>query len=167
MDMAAADGIHAMVERDRMIEPARMLRDVYAITPGQRLIRREFGFYSLEAWEKQGMPTDVPRHELFDYDPGGGFSLGGLGWCEAAFCPAFEDLFFDVLEKAILADGRIQASEQFYLLKLLYSDREIRDREKDFLLKLKREARQTTPEFDALCDEALQAHPTAWSVGGR
>jgi len=83
------------------------------------------------------------------------------------YCPAFEDLFFDVLEKAILADGRIQASEQFYLLKLLYSDREIRDREKDFLLKLKREARQTTPEFDALCDEALQAHPTAWSVGGR
>ena len=88
-------------------------------------------------------------------------------YCEAdEYCLAFEDLFFEVLEEAILADGEIQPSEQFYLLKLLYSDREIRDREKDFLRKLQQTARQTTPEFDALCDEAFRAHPTAWSVGG-
>lgn len=60
-----------------------------------------------------------------------------------------------------------QASEQYYLLKMLYSDREIRDREKDFLRKLRAAARHTTPEFEALCDEAFRAHPTAWSVGGR
>jgi len=88
-------------------------------------------------------------------------------YCEAKeYCPAFEDLFFEVLEQVILADGEIQPSEQFYLLKVLYSDRVIRDREKDFLLKLKREANHTTPEFEALCDEAFRAHPTAWSVGG-
>ncbi|MCK5733874.1 MAG: hypothetical protein KAI38_06785, partial [Candidatus Latescibacteria bacterium] len=30
-------------------------------------------------------------HELFEYDPPGDHALGGLGWCEAAFLPAFED----------------------------------------------------------------------------
>jgi hypothetical protein len=89
-------------------------------------------------------------------------------YCGAAeYCPAFEDLFFSVLEEVFLADGEIQPSEQFYLLKMLYSDREVRDREKEFLLRLRRTAKHTTPEFEALCDEALKAHPTAWSTGGR
>jgi len=89
-------------------------------------------------------------------------------YCGATdYCSAFEDLFFFVLEEVFLADGEIQPSEQYYLLKMLYSDREIRDREKDFLLKLKETASHTTPEFEALCEEALQAHPTGWSVGGR
>jgi hypothetical protein len=89
-------------------------------------------------------------------------------YCEAAdYCPAFEDLFFDVLEDVILEDGEIQPSEQFYLLKMLYSDRKIRNREREFLLKLKSSAKHTTPEFDALCQEALNAHATDWDVGGR
>ncbi len=88
-------------------------------------------------------------------------------YCRATeYCPAFEDLFFSVLEEVILADGEIQLSEQFYLLKLIYSDRVIRDREKAFLMTLRQKATQTTPEFEALCEEALSAHPTAWSVGG-
>ena len=81
-------------------------------------------------------------------------------------CAAFEDLFFCVLEEVFLADGQIQPSEQFYLLKMLYSDRRITDREKAFLLKLRETAERTTPEFDALCEEAFSAHPTEWSVGG-
>lgn len=81
--------------------------------------------------------------------------------------PAFEDLFFQVLEKVFLADGEIGPSEQFYLLKMLYSDREIHQREREFLLKLRRGVSRVTPEFDALCKEALQAHPTDWDVGGR
>lgn len=89
-------------------------------------------------------------------------------YCEAReSCPAFEDLFFSVLEQVFLADGSIQPSEQYYLLKLLYCDREIRDREKEFLRTLQQKAAQTTPEFDALCEEVFRAHPTAWSVGGR
>lgn len=86
----AADGIHAMVPRDRMTESARKLRDTYAITPGAPLFRREFGFYSLERWKKEGMPEDVPLHELFHYDPPGHHALGQLGWCEAAFVPPYE-----------------------------------------------------------------------------
>jgi hypothetical protein len=89
-------------------------------------------------------------------------------YCGATeYSSAFEDLFFSVLEEVFLADGEIQPSEQFYLLKLLYSDRKIRQREKEFLLTLRKRATHTTPEFEALCDEALHAHPTAWSVGGR
>lgn len=84
------DGIHGMLPRDKMAESARRLRDTYAITPDLPLIRREFGFFSLERWKEQGMPQDVPMHELFNYEPGGGHGLGQLGWCEAAFNPAFE-----------------------------------------------------------------------------
>ncbi len=89
-------------------------------------------------------------------------------YCEArGYCPAFEELFFEVLEEVMLADGQVLPSGQFYLLKMVYSDHQVRDREIDFLRKLRRKARKTTPEFDALCEEAFQAHPTAWDVGGR
>lgn len=84
------DGIHAMVPREEMTESARKLRDTYAITPGIPLFKREFGYYCMEQWKEQGMPQDIPLHELFDFDPGGNHGLGQLGWCEAAFRPAFE-----------------------------------------------------------------------------
>jgi hypothetical protein len=84
------DGVHAMVPRENMCESARKLRDTYARTPGAPFFKREFGFYCLERWKEQGMPEDVPLHALFDYDPPGNYGLGQLGWCEAAFQPAFE-----------------------------------------------------------------------------
>lgn len=86
----AEDGVYAMVPREDMCESARKLRDTYARKPGIPLFKREFGYYCLEEWKKQGMPGDVPLHELFDYDPPGNHGLGQLGWCEAAFHPAFE-----------------------------------------------------------------------------
>lgn len=85
-----ADGVHSMVPREEMSEGARKLRDTYTRTPGAPLVQREFGFYCLDRWRREGMPTDVPLHELFQYDPPGSYGLGQLGWCEAAFLPAFE-----------------------------------------------------------------------------
>lgn len=85
------DGVHTMAPRESMCESARKLRDTYSRTPGIPLFKREFGFYCLERWKEQGMPDDVPLHELFEYDPPGDHALGQLGWCEAAFLPAFED----------------------------------------------------------------------------
>ena len=82
-------------------------------------------------------------------------------------CPAFDELFFPALKEVILADGRIGTDEQFYLLKMLYSDGHIRQSEKQFLLELTRDAKQVSPEFQAICDEALNVHPRNWSVGGR
>ena len=89
-DQETQDGVHAMAPREQMTASARKMRDTYAITPGIPLFKREFGFYSLEAWKEQGMPQDVPLPELFDYDPPGKLHLSQLGWCEAAFQPEFE-----------------------------------------------------------------------------
>ncbi len=88
----ACDGIHALVPRDQMSPAARKRRDTYALTPDAPLLRQEFGFMegTLEAWKKQGMPENVARSDLFLLEPGGDFGLGRLGWCEAAFAPAFE-----------------------------------------------------------------------------
>ena len=85
------DGVDAMVPRERMAPGARKMWDTYEMVPGAPLYRKEFGYYCLEEWQEQGMPQDVPLQELFDYDPPGKHSLSQLGWCEAAFCPAFED----------------------------------------------------------------------------
>jgi len=83
------------------------------------------------------------------------------------YSPSFEDLFFTVLEQVLLADGVVQPAEQFYLLKMVYSDHEIRDRERQFLLEMRQKARISPPEFEYLCQEALHAHPTDWDTGGR
>jgi uncharacterized tellurite resistance protein B-like protein len=80
---------------------------------------------------------------------------------------AFDELFFPALKEVLLADGRIGLDEQFYLLKMLYSDGNIRECEKQFLSKLRREAKETTPEFDALCEAAFAAPASNWSVGGK
>lgn len=87
---ALSDGIHTMLPREAMDPSARRLRDTYAITPGIPLFKREFGFYSLEAWAEQGMPQDASHAELFDLESPGKYSLGQLGWCEAGLCPVFE-----------------------------------------------------------------------------
>jgi uncharacterized tellurite resistance protein B-like protein len=81
--------------------------------------------------------------------------------------PAFDELFFPALKKVFLADGRIGLDEHFYLLKMLYSDGKVRECEKQFLRELLREAKEVTPEFRALCDEAFRAPETNWHVGGR
>ncbi len=82
-------------------------------------------------------------------------------------CPEFDEVFFPVLKAVILQDGRIGQDEQFYLLKMIYSDGIIRECEKEFLLQLREEATEVTPEFEALCEEALSAQTTNWDVGGR
>jgi len=89
---APGDGVHGTVSEERMDPLARRRRAMYRLTPDEPLLRTEFGFMEglWEAWKAQGMPPDVPRERLFDYDGKTEHGLGGLGWCEAAFCPAFE-----------------------------------------------------------------------------
>ena len=79
---------------------------------------------------------------------------------------AFENFFYGVIKKVILADGEIQPGEQFYLLKVIYSDRVIRPRELEFLRELRREAKSVTPEFETLCQQAFQSPATNWDSGG-
>ena len=82
-------------------------------------------------------------------------------------CPEFDDLFFPVLKEVVLADGRIAPDEEYYLLKMLYSDGRVRENEKEFLRELQREAKDVPAEFDELCKTAFDAPETDWDVGGR
>ncbi len=78
--------------------------------------------------------------------------------------PSFSRLFFAVLDEVLLADGEISPSEQFYLLKMLYSDRVIRDPEREFLRKLRTKLPGRSPEFESLCQTALGAPNKNWIV---
>jgi len=77
---------------------AEKMRAFYAMTPEAPVFAREFGFATLDRWIAEGhlQPYDaVPDYgaylrELFGYDLPGVVGLGGAGWCEAAFCPAYE-----------------------------------------------------------------------------
>lgn len=89
-------------------------------------------------------------------------------YCGAeTYAPAFEDMFFSTLEHVLLEDGTVDPSEQFYLLKMIYSDRQIRPREREFLRRLQKNSLRRSEEFDALCKTALDSPDRDWSVGGR
>ena len=74
-------------------------------------------------------------------------------------CPAFDELFFSTLERVFLADGQISPSEEFYLLKMLYSDREIREPERNFLRQLRKQLPKRSASFESLFDTAMLALP--------
>jgi len=82
-------------------------------------------------------------------------------------CPAFDELFFSTLERVFLADGQISPSEEFYLLKMLYSDREIREPERNFLRQLRKQLPKRSASFESLFDTAMNSPAKNWSVGGR
>lgn len=90
-----ADGIHSMVAYEDMSPGAKKMRDFYAMKPDAGIYQQEFGYYSLDLWKSQGyLKQDITNEELaelFGFDPAGKYSLGGLGWCEAGFCPLFEE----------------------------------------------------------------------------
>ncbi|NOX53868.1 MAG: hypothetical protein GXP27_05405 [Planctomycetes bacterium] len=90
-DSPCADGVHSLVPPERMPEHVRKLRATYAITPGAPLVQREFWFYTMEQFYRQGMPRDADPAEFFGYDPPATFELKHLGWCEPEFVPPFEE----------------------------------------------------------------------------
>ena len=81
-------------------------------------------------------------------------------------CAKFDELFFSVLERVLLKDGEITPSEEFYLLKMLYSDREIHQPEKDFLRKLRKKLPKRSQSFENLFETAMAAPAKNWCVGG-
>lgn len=78
--------------------------------------------------------------------------------CEArSVCPEFDQLLFPALREQILADGAVSLVEQFHLLRMLYGGGGVDEAEKQFLRELRGELKRTSPEFDALCKQALEA----------
>lgn len=59
-----------------------------------------------------------------------------------------------LLKDVLLADGRIDAEEAELLRREIMADGVVDDEEKAFLRELKEAAAETSPEFDALCEEA-------------
>lgn len=85
------DGIHGMLPREQMCAGAKKYWDFYNMVPGAGFYQKEFGYYSLEKWQREeGLAQDVDLDALFGFDPQGRVELGGLGWCEAGFEPVFE-----------------------------------------------------------------------------
>jgi hypothetical protein len=81
-------------------------------------------------------------------------------------CEEFDELFFPAMRQILLADGVIGMDEQYQLLRMLYSDGNVRPVEKEFLKDLYKSVDQITPEFRELCDTALKAPATNWDIGG-
>jgi len=82
-----------MVFDDKMSRGATKLRKFYKMEQDAPIYQSEFGFYSLDRWKREGHITDDTNiHELFGFDEPGSYNLGGLGWCEAAFHPFFDEI---------------------------------------------------------------------------
>ncbi len=85
-------GVHTMVTQEQMVPAAKKLRDTYAITPGAPFYHKTFGLWMcLDHWYETGLDRNINLDEFFYFDPPGFLALEQLGWCEAAFCPAFEE----------------------------------------------------------------------------
>lgn len=88
------DGIYSMIARESMSDAARKYRNVYEMRSGAPIVQREFGYYCLDRWLEEGHITDTSGDylaDLFGFDEDGKHSLRGLGWCEAGFCPVFDE----------------------------------------------------------------------------
>jgi hypothetical protein len=70
--------------------------------------------------------------------------------------PAFEDFFYQALKDHLLADGAVDAEETSWLRQMLGRYGRVDEREKKFLRELKGEARDVSPEFQALFAECTR-----------
>ena len=76
----------------KLQEGIKKTRDFYTMQKGARIIQREFGFYVMDRWISEGhLKEGDDLAELFGYDMNGIAGVGELGWCEAAFLPAFDE----------------------------------------------------------------------------
>ncbi len=80
------DGIHACVPRNAMSPGAQKMRDFYEHKPDAGIYQKEFGYYVLDRWKREGYIKETCTQEeldaLFGFDPPGRFNLGGLVGCE-------------------------------------------------------------------------------------
>ena len=70
--------------------------------------------------------------------------------------PAFEQFFYQAIKDHILANGQIDAEEAAWMRRMLFGDGKIDDKERKFLHEIKGEARQVSPEFEALVAESMK-----------
>lgn len=160
---APRDGVHAMVPRDRMPEHVRKLRDTYARKPGAPLVQREFPFYTLEHFYREGLDPRADIAEVFGYDPPATCDLKHLGWCEPELDPPFpEETLEDRGEHEVIRDhaGRLllvfKDRRQGFMPE--YLDHPVKDRrtwEEEVRWRLDPESPGRFDYLDGLRDETL------------
>ena len=69
--------------------------------------------------------------------------------------PKFTAMFFKAVEENVLTDGKIDASEAGWLREMLFADGKIDADERKFLERIKKAAKETSPEFNRLYDECM------------
>lgn len=82
-----------------MQEHLKKIWNFYSMQPDAPIYKKEFGFYVLDRWIKEGYlkprsrekDYDAYLRRVFGYDEPAVHRLSGLGWCEAAFQPEFEE----------------------------------------------------------------------------
>jgi uroporphyrinogen decarboxylase len=84
-------GTDALAPHNDKEEHVKKIWDFYNMAPGAPLYRKEFGYYCIDEWHAQGLPHDADFEKEFFFDKPAIFTLEGLGWCEAAFYPGFEE----------------------------------------------------------------------------
>jgi hypothetical protein len=78
----------------------------------------------------------------------------------------FERFFYNAIKAHVLEDGRIGAEETAWLRQMIFFDDKIDDEERQFLHELRGEARQDSPEFQALFKELSKEPPERRTSGG-
>lgn len=104
-----------MLPREVMDKDTALLRDTYACKPDAPVIMKEFGFYSLERWVKDGIPQNKVYETLhqYGYNYTGIHCVHNMGGCTAEFYPKFE---VKVLEDR----GEHELEQDFAGRKVLY-----------------------------------------------
>ena len=80
--------------------------------------------------------------------------------------PAFQHFFYQAIKDHILEDGHIDIEETAWLRRMLFADGKIDDEERKFLHELKGEAKNVSPEFQALFTECMKEGPEQRTCGG-
>jgi len=81
-------------------------------------------------------------------------------------CPEFDSLFFSTLETVFLTDNEIKPSEEYYLLKMLYGDRDVCELEREFLRRLRKQLPERSVSFEALYETAMESAGQSGAKGG-
>lgn len=68
----------------------------YTVTPDAPILQREFGYYCMDKWIREGHLTkETDMNKLFMFDDNPVYTLSALGGCEAEFYPKFEEIILE------------------------------------------------------------------------
>jgi hypothetical protein len=72
-------------------------------------------------------------------------------------CSAFDEFFFEALKHHVLSDGAVDPQEAAWLRQVLLAHGRIDARKQQFLLDVKKQARQISPEFEQLFQQCMKS----------